>query len=120
MIGFALNSDNDIIIENGNFKLVEDGAHTVQAVRSRLLAYLNEWFLDTSSGVPYFEKIFIKPANLGNVESILKQKILQTPGVNLIVEFTMVFDRVSRGLEISFSAETDYGIINNLEVTINV
>ncbi len=121
MIGRALDSNNDLIVEKGNFKLVEDGAEVVQHVRTRLLEYLGEWFLDISSGTPYFEKIFIKPANLANVESILKIRILQTDGVLKLNEFAMDFESVNeRELKVSFSAETIFGEINVERVTINV
>lgn len=121
MIGKALDSNNDLIIENGSFKIVDKGAEVVQHVRTRLLTYLNEWFLDRESGVPYFEQVFIKPVNLNNVESILKTTIIRTPGVSELTEFQMVYNIIpDRKIFISFAAETIYGTINNEEVTINV
>ena len=121
MIGRALDSNNDIIVSKGSFATVEEAAETVQHVRTRLQFYLSEWFLNQNSGVPYFEKIFTKPANLNNVESIIKTKILQTPGVEALLEFSMEYSGASeRKLSISFSADTIYGTINSEEVTINV
>lgn len=121
MIGRALNSNNDLIIEKGQFKLVSEGAETVQHVRTRLLFYLEEWFLDTTAGVPYFQEIFVKPVDLANVESIFKTKILQTPGVERLIRFAMDYEGESeRTLKVSFSAQTIYGIIEDTEVTINV
>ncbi len=118
MIGRALDSKNDLIIRNGSIKLVSDGAEVVQHVRSRLLSYTDEWFLDTKSGTPYFQDILIKPANLPNIESTIKTRILRTPGVKGLVEFLMEYsDRI---LTISFSAETEYGDIIKEEVTLNV
>lgn len=121
MISRALNSNNDLIIESGKLKLVKDGEEVVQHVRSRLLFYLEEWFLDLRAGTPYFQQIFIKPVNLANVESILKSKILATPGVIRLLEFSMDYAGSSdRTLRVFFSAETSFGVINNEEVTINV
>ena len=121
MIGRALDSNNDLIIEKGQLKLVEDAAETIQHVRSRLLFYLGEWFLDLQAGTPYFQEIFTKPANLANIESILKSRILNTPGVSRLLEFTMDYEGSSnRRLTVSFSAETIYGIIDNEKVTLNV
>jgi len=121
MIGRALDSNNDLIIEKGQFKTVKDGAEVVQHVRSRLLFYLGEWFLDLNSGTPYFQQIFVKPTNLSLVESILKSRILNTPGVDKLTEFSMTYEGGSiRKLSVSFSAETTYGTINSEEVTINV
>lgn len=120
MIGRALDSNNGLIVENGQLKLVTEGAETVQHVRTRLLFYLEEWFLDSTAGTPYFQSIFVKPANLGNIESILKTRILTTPGVEKLVEFSMDYDNTSRRLSVEFTAETTYGVINNEQVTINV
>lgn len=121
MIGRALDSNNDLIIERGQFKTVEDGAETVQHVRTRLQFYFEEWFLDLKAGTPYFQQIFTKPANLANIESIFKSRILNTPGVLMLTEFSMDYEGGStRRLSISFSAETTYGVINNEKVTINV
>lgn len=121
MKGKALDSGNDIIIENGGIKRVSDAAETIQHVRSRLLFYLEEWFLDLGAGTPYFQQIFIKPVNLANVESILKSRIINTPGVEQLLEFNMEYTGQSeRSLKVSFSAKTIYGIIDNDEVTLNV
>jgi len=121
MIGRALDSNNDLIVEGGQLKLVEDGAEVVQHVRSRLLFYQEEWFLDLQAGTPYFQQIFVKPSNLANIESIFKTRILETPGVESLTEFEMDYDGGSvRKLTVSFSAQTTFGSIDNEKVTINV
>lgn len=120
MIGRALNSNNDLIIEKGSFKLVKDAAEILQHVRTRLLFYVGEWFLDINAGTPHFQNIFTKPANLANIESILKSRILNTDEVLTLLEFSMAYEGESvRRLTINFSAETPYGIIENEKVTIN-
>lgn len=121
MIGRALDSNNDLIIEGGQLKLVLDGAEAIQHVRTRLQFYLEEWFLDIKSGTPYFQQIFTKPANLANIESIFKSRILNTPEVERLLEFSMDYEGNStRKLTVSFSAETSFGVIDNEKVTINV
>ena len=121
MIGRALDSNNDLIVRGGSLLTVADGAEVVQHVRSRLLFYLAEWFLDIDAGVPYFQEIFTKPANLANIESIFKSKILRTPGVKRLTDFSMTYEGgSSRTLSVSFSAETTFGFIDKDKVTINV
>lgn len=120
MIGFALDSNNDIIVDDGQFKLVTDGAKVAQHVRSRLLFYQGEWFLDLSAGVPYFQKIFTKPADVGEVESIIKSEILQTEGVERLLTFESDYNSETRKLTMSASLETVYGVIDMSEVTLNV
>lgn len=120
MIGRALNANNDLIVERGGFRLVRDGAEVVQHVRTRLLFYLNEWFLDTQAGVPYFQLIFTKPANLQAIESIFKTEILRTPGVRELTDFALTYEGQSvRRLTVTFSAVTDFDEIINETVNIN-
>jgi len=121
LISRALDSNNDLIVHNGQFVIVKNGAEIVQHVRTRLLFYANEWFLDLSSGIPYFEQIFVRPVNLGNVESIFKTAILQTPGVDSLINFSMVYEGGSvRKLSVDFEAKTVHDEIITSEVTVNV
>lgn len=120
MKSFALNSANDLIIENGQIVTTQGAEYVLQKVRSRLLFYRGEWFLRRDHGVPYFEEVFTKPANPANVESILKETIVRTPGVRRLIEFSLNFDRATRHLSVEFSAETSYGSIDREKVVINV
>ena len=120
MIGRALDKNNDLIIEQGSLKLVEDGAEVVQHIRTRLQFYRGEWPLNINSGVPYFQEIFTKPINLASIESTFKSIILNTPGVVLLVTFSLEYiGNSERKLYVNFSAETSFGFIDNAEVTIN-
>tara|TARA_R110000782_G_scaffold21181_2_gene57112 strand:- start:653 stop:1018 length:366 start_codon:yes stop_codon:yes gene_type:complete len=121
MIGRALDSNNDLLISEGRFRVVQDAPEIIQHVRTRLQFYLEEWFLNLNSGTPYFQQIFTKPVNLANIESILKVRILETEGILKLTEFSMTYEGgSSRQLSVSFSAETTSGTIDNNEVTINV
>jgi len=119
MIGRALNSGNDLVLLNGQIAVVEDGLQTVQHVRTRLLFYLGEWFLDTLAGTPWFEEVFVRPVNLATVESVIKTRILETPGITGLTDFLMDYDRPIRKLRVLFSATTDFGDLTNVELFIN-
>ena len=118
-MAIALDSNNDIFAENGAIKRVLSGAQVVQNVRTRLLTYRGECFLDTTRGVPYFEEVFIKPANIPNVESILKQAILETTGIATLDSFQLLFEQATRALKIVFSATTEDGDAINATVNLN-
>tara|TARA_R110000744_G_scaffold48819_2_gene106341 strand:+ start:1091 stop:1456 length:366 start_codon:yes stop_codon:yes gene_type:complete len=121
MIERALDSNNDILIRNGSFATVEDGAQVNQHVRSRLQFYLGEWFLNTNTGTPWIQEIFVKPIDPRLVESVIRSKINNTPDLKMITEFSMSLpDRNTRQLRVNFSAETEFGTINSDGIFINV
>lgn len=120
MRGRALDSNNDLIIREGSLALVEDGAETAQSIRTRLLFYLGEWYLDTLAGVPYYTQIFIKPFNLKVAEQVIKGEILRTNGVNILTSFASTFEGNTRKWTIDFSAETTFGVIENETLNLNI
>jgi hypothetical protein len=120
MISRALNSDNDLQLVGGQIHRVSDGPEVLQAVRSRLLFYRGEHFMDTTVGVPYFQQILVKPANLPLFESLLKSEILGTVGVEELLSFSVDFNKLTRRSSVSFSARTTFGEIVNSEVFLNV
>ena len=116
----ALDSNNDIFVLSSRIAIATEGSQVVQHVRTRLQFYLEEWFLDLSAGTSWYQEIFVKPANLNNIESILKTRISGTPELSSITEFSMELGSPNeRKLKISFSALTTYGIIEPEEFFIN-
>lgn len=111
MIGRALDESNDIFMSRRRIAVVSDGAEVVQHVRSRLLFYLGEcaWSVDT--GVPYFQRVFVKPMNLPETEAILKSVILKSPNVAKLLDFSMSFNSANRMLAVAWQAETTYGVL---------
>lgn len=116
----ALDSNNDIIVRNGRIAIVSEGEQVLQHVRTRLLFYLNEWFLDLAAGTPWYQEVFVKPVNLDNIESVIKTRIAQTPELASITSFSLETDDPNtRILRVNFTAETEYGELNSEEIFIN-
>ena len=68
---------HDLVIENYDLALV-DGIDLVrQAIKQRLLLVLEEWFLDDTIGVPWYQYIFQKGADINRVKSILINQSMQ-------------------------------------------
>lgn len=118
MIGKALDSNNDIIIQSKGFKIVSDGANVVQNVKTNLQTFKGEWFLNRNFGTPYYQNIFIKPIDLELVETELKLIILNTTGIKELISFSMVVQKDIRKLSVTFEANTIYDTI--VGETINV
>jgi len=83
-----------------------------QSIKTRLLFFFNEWFLDSRAGVRWYQEIFVKPANIVIAEALIKKEILETEGVIALLSFDVEFDTSNRHMKVlSFSAKTTYGII---------
>jgi len=89
-----------------------DGADKVaQQIKITLLAFMGEWFLDVTFGVPYLEEILVKNPHMPTIETILRAHINAVPHVIVINEFTMEWDRSRRMLSVNFVCQTDFGAV---------
>lgn len=91
-----------------------NGADKVgQQIKITLLAFLGEWFLDVTFGVPYLEEILIKNPRISTVETILRAHINAVPHVIRLETFLVEWNRQARTLSVNFVAQTDYGPIQD-------
>ena len=120
MIVRGLNSNHDLFALNGRIAVLRDIDEVAQHIKTRLLLVLGEYFLDVNEGVPWFTVIFTKPADLQEVETVIKNTILTTENVNELTSFSMDYDRITRTLLITFSCNTEFGLIENGEIPVNV
>lgn len=105
-------ADGNWAIENGNLVLLDDVA---QRIRTRLLMLLGEWFLDTSDGTAYFQKILVKDPNLTLIRAEILVRVRETPGVTGVSSIELDFDRVRRSLTVTVVA-----VANGEEVVVTV
>lgn len=103
--------DNDLVFENNKLVLIDGLDFVEQLLKERLQTFLGEWFLDTSLGLPYFQDILVKNPVPTKITALLKDAILETPGVIELVDFSPDFDSKNRNLMLSFSARTEEGEI---------
>ena len=95
---------------NGDYQVGQFLANTpaavAQAVRTRLLLWKSEWFLDTSDGTPYLQDIL---GHNTNYDLEIQQRILDTPGVTEIASYSSSVDS-ARGLHVQATINTVYGV----------
>jgi hypothetical protein len=82
-------------------RLLVGAAAIAQRLRTRLLFFKKEWFLDQRQGMPYYEQILVKNPDLTLVQSIFRRAILSTPGVLSISRFGIVHDTINRVFTLS-------------------
>jgi len=99
----------DIVIENDDMVLI-DGVEAIgQDVSIRLQTFLGEWFLDTRIGMPYFQKIIGQKPRLAAIESIFREAIQETPGIQTIHDLQLDYEGTTRTLSVEFDADTVSG-----------
>jgi len=102
---------------------INNADKVAQQIKITLLAFLGEWFLDVTFGVPYLEEILIKNPRMSSIESILRAHITDVPDVTRINYLALSWDRKSRVLAVEFACETNLGPIKEsvkLELMRNV
>ncbi len=108
MIDFALDTRTRDLV----FPLtpLDGAARVAQAVGIRLRAWLGEWFLDTTYGVPYLERVLGKVSRPEIVEAVLRSQILGVAGVRSILSFSLQINPHTRKATASFEIDTAEGL----------
>lgn len=79
-----------------------------QAVKTRLMLWQAEWFLDTTDGTAWATEV-LGPRTSATRDAVIRNRILTTPGVNVILSYSSSFDSPSRTFRVSVSLDTIYG-----------
>lgn len=111
-----LDSNHDIIIGRGTAR-VEGMAYTAQLTKTRLLTVLGEWKADPNLGLPWFSDIMIKSPDLSLVEGLILSCIKETPHVLDVLSISLVLDKETRILTVTFEALSDWGTFNDTVAT---
>jgi len=102
-----LDENGDIVTSGVQFIATRD--EIAQTVSTRLKLFLGEYFRDTTDGTPWFESILGKGTSLSNKESIIRNRILRTPGVIRLTSFSADFDLATRRYSVQAGILTQYG-----------
>lgn len=116
MIYRKLDEDGDYTFGgNGNSFYRNDPLGVSQSVITRLRLWENEWFLDINEGMPYIGGVMGK-YTLEDVDSIVKERIINTEGVIEITSYQSSFNPDLRKFSVSVTISTLYGdaVINEV------
>lgn len=110
-----LTADGDYSFGQGNANFwINVPAAVAQAVKTRLLLILGEWFLDTTDGTNYQGKILGKgTASTRDLE--IKSRVLKTPGVIQLLGYQS--NVVGRDFSAQTLVQTVYGQSEIVEIT---
>jgi hypothetical protein len=115
-MNILLDSSGDWAVSGSKLQLATERDEIAQIVATRLRTFLGEWFLDVRIGVPWFSKILKKNPNPAEVEALLIQTIVESPGIVTLKTFELTLDNKTRKLKVNFEAQSLAGVINFSEV----
>ncbi|CNK98119.1 hypothetical protein ACQ26G_004197 [Yersinia enterocolitica] len=108
-------TDGDYTFGQGDSSFLVNSPECVaQAVKTRLLLWRGEWFLDETEGTPYVQSVLGKQPS-GAYELAIRDRIEGTLGVKEITAFDAYKDGDTRRVRFNVTLNTVYG-----EVTVNV
>jgi len=82
----------------------------VSKIEQRLRFFLEEWFLDTTVGIAYFQEIFEKPVDPALIISLINADINLEKEVASIQGASFEFDRTTRQFSYSATIISSYGV----------
>lgn len=98
----------DAFFINGSTPVTYENKVTVaQKLKIKLLTFKQEWFLDKTLGVPYFQTILKRNVSKSTIDTIFQEQILSEPDVLEIVEFNSIVDVTARSYQLSFRVRTN-------------
>lgn len=102
-------ADGDMTFGQGaqNF-LVDSPAAVAQRILTRLRLWEGEWFLDLTDGTPYHQSI-LEHRSIALAGELIRQRILGTPFVSAIDDFSVSFNPTTRALLITATVSTLFG-----------
>lgn len=111
-----LNDQNDIIWHNGPLRLEDTTQSQVEVTGQRLKillqSWMEEWFLDTTYGIPWRQRVIaIKQTSKASTDLILQQKVLSDAGVKEVVSWDSTF--VNRKYSLTFKVKVVSGEITS-------
>lgn len=114
-----LDADGDPIFDPGS--VLTDIDAVTQAINTRILLFLGEWWEDTSQGTPMFQSILGGAATTANLQAMqlaLVQRISGAPYVSSVESLALNFTSATRAFSVSYSALTAFGSTGTINLSI--
>lgn len=103
-----LTNDHDIDIVSNDFTLTQTESESLkQRLIIKLLTFQEEWFLDQTEGIPYYQSILGKNRSKESIDTIFKTAILDTPDVVSLLSFQSSIDNLTRIYTMSFKVQSN-------------
>lgn len=102
-------ADGDYTFGSGDDTwLINSPDAVAQAVKTRFELWYGQWFLDTIAGTPWIQSVLGKQKpDVYNLA--IRQRILETQGVNSIIDFNTNVNTSTRRVTFTATIDTIYG-----------
>lgn len=102
----------DIEYINGRTRITEQDEAIQHKIGQELKFFFAEWFLNQNRGIPYFQRIYVKNPDPEFLDATFKNVILSVDGVVRITRWNLQIDSATRLLQLDFTVETNFGILD--------
>jgi hypothetical protein len=120
--------ENDLYIDDsgqlewigGDITDKEDYSRMVlQRIWCRLRFVKGEWYLDQRQGTPWKEKIWVKGVTESTVKRVIREVVVNTPGVEALNRLDVSIDKTTRLATITITATSDLGTVVTTDILDN-
>lgn len=103
----------DIALVNGDFTVTDIGVDDLaQRLQIRLNTFQGEWFMDSTLGIDYFNRVFGKNRSKTAIDAIMQAEILKEPDALQIVSYESSLGS-NRTFTCIFRVRTEAGAITS-------
>lgn len=117
-MNLALDTNHDIFLTaGGQLATVQDEDELLQRIKTRLLTFLGEWWLDVELGVPYFQQILGFKPDLTLYRTLFTAATQAVTGVVSVDSMEVFYTAATRTLTVRFTCTGELGTVTG-EITI--
>ncbi len=108
---FLMDKYGNMVFENGQFQWSKGLAGVVQSCRIKLSMFRNEWFLDRSIGISYWQEILGKKPQraINAIISEFFEALMSVEDVVAVTQLTASYNGTTRKLTVNWSVRTVFG-----------
>lgn len=113
-----MNECGDLDVTNGVVTIVADGDQVKQAWLIAMRTFLGEYFLDSTIGIPYVQRVFTKRQTIRELKQIFSDASLAVPGITQVVAVVVgKIDSVKREVDVAVTAKLDGNVTGVFKFT---
>jgi len=102
---------HDLVIENGDIRFTRDGEITLQKIKTRLLFFTGDNFLNLEDGVDYLKYVFTKSSSEESIRNLFIKELQGIPEVAEIIEVEILRKEGSELINVSFIVKDRNGFV---------